>query len=285
MNTVKLNNIKTTLMSKLHERTVSVWKLNGCIRLFLVGLSLLILQSCAPISIQPPPAPFSHQSIAHIISSFKEQEMQVHSFFSSGRLISKKDISESESNILTIGTRDPFKIKIETTHPWGRPLLHFLVFETKLQILSFPEKKHYLGNFCPTKFFPIRLTPTQIWALLRGYPILRTYSRSVSLKGNQITFFDTNSKIIQIIDFYPQSKLPRQISFPGQKIRIVFSDYKNENGICYASNIRLSDQETGIVLALKLKQMAFNKIIPKTIFDLKIPRDFRLLTLQELKEG
>jgi len=274
-----------TLISKLWEKHIAVSKLNVCIIFLLAGLALFLLQNCALISTKPPAVPFTPQNITHIVSNFKEQERQVLSFYSSGRLILKKDISESESNILIVGTRDPFKIKIETTHPWGRPLLHFLVSETRFQILSFPEKKYYLGNFCQTKFFPVRLTPTQVWSLLRGYPILRKYNRAVSFKGNQITFFDMKDKIVQIIDFYPQSKLPRQVSFPGQKIRIAFSNYKNENGICYASNIRLSDPEVGIVLALELKQAAFNKTIPKTIFDLKIPRDFKLLSLQEVKES
>ncbi len=284
MNTINLNKITNTLTSKFCESSVSVWKLNGCIKFLLAILVFLFLQNCAPISIKPPSVPFSHQNIADIISNFKDQERRAQNFISSGRLISKKDVSESESNILIVGTKDPFKIKIETTHPWGRPLLHFLIYETRIQILSFPEKKYYLGNFCTTKIFPVRLTPNQVWALLRGYPTLKKHNRAFSFKGNQITLFDKKDDIVQVIDFYPQSKLPRQIFFPEQKIRIVFSNYKNENGICYASNIRLSDPEVGIELTLELKQMVFNKIVPTTIFDLKIPPNFRLFTLQEVKE-
>ena len=273
------------LISKLCEKNSCFYKLIVCIGFLLTNLAPFLLQSCASVSIRPSSAPFDYQNIAHIIPSFKEQETRVHSFFSSGQLISKRGISESESNILIVGTKAPFIIKIETTHQWGYPLFHFLVYETKLQILSFPDKKYYSGSFRPTIYFPVRLESSQIWSLLRGYPVLQSYNRAHSFKGNQITFFDNEDDIVQIIDFFPNSKLPRRISFPQKRISIVFSNFKNENNIYYASNINLHDQKTGIELALELKQIAFNKTIPKKIFDLKIPPDFKLLSLKEIKKG
>lgn len=258
------------------------------VKSLITGLSLILFQSCAPVFVQPPSPPLVPQEIAYIISNISDQEKQVHSFFSTARLIYNKDGSESESNILAIASKNPFRIKIEITHPWGRPLLHVLINRSRIQVLSFPEKRYYtgqLGDPGSSKFFPGRLAPDKVWAFLRGYPILLKHKRFLSIKGDQVVFFNGNDEVIQVIDLYPDSDNPRLISFPEEGIRMLFSDFENDNDIYYARKTKLDDLKDKTTLTFKLKQIAFNKSVPETIFCLKIPAGFKKFPLNgELNE-
>jgi hypothetical protein len=250
----------------------------------MAGLGLIFFQCCAPVSVQPPISPFDQQQIAHLISTLREQDKRVCTFFSSGRVSLDARDSESEANLLIMGTRDPLKIKFEITHTWGRPLLHALIRDRRVHILSFPEKRYYLGDLGSVNspvFFPGRLEPDQVWGFLRGYPVIRQYHRAVSLTGNQITLLDKNAEEVQVIDFYPQGILPRMISLPGQHIEQSFEDFKDLNGIYYAQRVRLNRPETETTLAINAPQMIFNKTIPESVFALKIPQDFKVFSLQK----
>lgn len=253
------------------------------IRILMAGSILILFQSCAPVSVKRPSIPFNHPEIGHIISSLEEQERRVHTVFSSGSLMFKREDSEAESNILIVGARDPFRIKIEVTHSWGTPLLHILIHETGVHILAFREKRYYVGargNFGPSRSFPVDLHPDQVWALARGYPLLLRHNRAVSAKGDQIMFLNRKGETVQVIDFFPGSVLPHMVSFPGRRAEMSFSDYENQDGTYHASDMILNDRRAGNILALDLKQVVFNKSIPEAVFNLEIPHGFETVVLQ-----
>jgi hypothetical protein len=261
--------------------------LNRSIRTIIVGLGLILFQSCAPVSVRPPIPPFDQQQIAHVISSLREQETQVLTFFSSGRLRLETNDSDSEANVLIVGTRDPLRMKVEITHPWGRPLLHALIREGTVNILSFPEKRYYFGHLGGTDgpaFFPVSLEPDQLWGLVRGYSVVEDHDRAVSLKGNQIILLSKSAEQVQVIDLYPQSILPRLILFPTKDMRVLFEDFENDNGIFYAKRVRFNRPGTNTTLTLNTKQMTFNKAIPESIFELDIPPDFEVLSLPNSRD-
>jgi len=256
----------------------SIPKANFCVWILIAGLSLVILQGCAHLYVQTPSLPLNQEEIARFISSYKEQERLVNTFFSSGRLVFLERDSESDSNILVLGKRDPLRIKIEITHPWGRPLFHILISDDTLHVLSFPEKRYYLGpieSAGPAWFFPASLGPDQIWTFARGYPMFPEYDRAISLRGNQITLLDGEEKPLQVVETYPESTLPRLILFPGQGVSLSFSGFKHDERIYYARKTRLEDPGTESALVLNLKQMVFNKPIPESIFQMVIPANFK----------
>jgi hypothetical protein len=191
---------------------------------------------------------------------------------------------ESESNILAVGTKNPFKIKIEITHPWGQPILHILMNKTRLEILSFPDKKLYLGTFTPealSKFFPGDFNAHLIWAALRGYPNLTAHHRIVSLKANQISLFNRKEKEVEIIDLYPETLLPKRVSFPRRHVDLGFSKFQEDNGIYYAREVRVKSTKRKRNLVLKNKKMVFNKTIPEQIFIIEKPPAFGIFPLDE----
>lgn len=260
--------------------SLGAWRFN--IRTLIAIACLIFFLGCAGVPVQPPSPPFSPQKIAQILSEIREQEKKAETFFSTGKLMIKGQETGSESDILIVGSITPFRVKIEVTHPWGRPILHILANETNLHILSFPEKRFYIGSLgdsATSKLFPKSIEPDQLWSLVRAFPILRKNEQAVSSKGNQIMLLNQNAEIIQIIDFFPQSNLARLVSFPERNITIHFSNYQKENDICYAREIRMNDPGSENDLSINLKQMVFNKPIPEAIYSIEKPADFKIIHL------
>ncbi|MGD8984005.1 MAG: hypothetical protein PVI53_08250 [Desulfobacteraceae bacterium] len=228
--------------------------------------------------------PLGDRDVEDILSRIQAQERKVFSFYSTGGLSLQDRDWESESHVLIVGNRNPFKIKIEVTHPWGRPIVHILIDKRNLQVLSFAEKKLYLGAFTPetlSKFLPGELDAHLVWAVLRGYPHLLSYHRTTSMKANQIRLFDEKGKVLEIIDLYSESKLPRMVFFPEKNIGLGLSDFQEIDGIYYARKVKLEDMGGKSNLMLRNRKMVFNKTIPNEVFNLEKPPSFGTYDLQE----
>lgn len=245
----------------------------------LTWLLFLSLSGCATLY-----KPLPEGDVEIILASIQAQEREVFSFYTTGALSLRDRNWESDSHVLIVGNRNPFKIKIEVTHPWGRPIVHILIDDTKLQVLSFTEERLYLGVFSPetlSKFLPGELDADLVWAVLRGYPHLLPYQGTTSVKANQIRLLDHEGRAHQIIDLYPESKLPRMVFFPAKDIGLGFSDFQQIDGIYYARQVRVEDMGGKSNLMLKNGKMVFNKTIPKEVFQLVKPPSFRTFDLEE----
>jgi hypothetical protein len=239
----------------------------------------LSFSSCATLY-----KPLDEGDVEAILSRIQAQQRKVFSFYTSGALSLQEGDWESESHVLIVGNRNPFKIKIEVTHPWGRPIVHILIDEEHLQVLSFTENKLYLGAFTPealSKFLPGRLDAHLVWAVLRGYPHLLSYHRSSSVKANQIRLFDETGKVLEILNVYPESKLPRMVFFPEKNIGLGLSDFQEINGIYYARKVKVEDVGGKSNLMLINRKMIFNETIPQEIFHLEKPPSFSTYDLEE----
>lgn len=252
------------------------------ISFLLVSFVFILLSNCATIYKVPPLKPLSDQDVETILFGIQEQGNKVFSFYNYGALSIKDWNWESESHVLIVGSKNPFKLKIEVTHPWGRPIVHILIDEMRLKVLSFTDKKFYLGAVTPkalSKFLPGTFDAQLIWAALRGYPNLLKYHRSITLESNQIRLFDEKEKVVEIIDVYPDSLLPKLVFFPGLGITLAFSDFQENNGIYYARKVRVVDMKGKRNLVLKNRKMVFNKSIPEQIFQLEKPPSFSVTYL------
>jgi len=240
-------------------------------------IALALLPCCAPLTVQPPAPPLRPHEIDDRVSLFKEQQDHVTAFVSSGRLIAETEDSTSEANTLIIATKNPFKVKIEVTHSWGRDLFHVLVKGEEVHILSFREGRYYSGtieSLGSWQYFPRGMNHNQIWSFVRGYPLLPKFARALSLKGNQITLLNDKDETFQVIDFHPQSPLPRSTVFSQNGAKLHFSHFEKDGTFQYARTVKLADQEAGTTLLLKTKQVIFNQTIPEGIFQLEIPPDY-----------
>jgi len=124
----------------------------------IIILCFIFLPNCASIPVSSYGKPLTYEEVQDIIKKVQDQEKKVTSFYSLGSILVQDGNWESESNILTAGTKNPFVIKMEITHPWGQPILHILIDELRLEVLSFRENRLYLGPFTPgalSKFLPV----------------------------------------------------------------------------------------------------------------------------------
>ena len=250
----------------------------------LTSLLLILLANCTTIYKPVSLKPLSDKEVRVILSDMEEQEKKVLSFYSLGALSIRDPGWDSESNILTAGTRDPFKLKIEITHPWGRPVLHILIDETRLEVLSFADKRLYLGYFSPetlSTFLPGDFDAHLIWATLRGFPILIEHHRTLATGSDQFSLLNKEEKEIEIIRLYPESLLPKVVSFPERHLNLAFSDFQEREGIYYARKVRVNHLEKEGNLVLKNRKMLFNKTLPEKIFVLEKPPSFETFHLDQ----
>ena len=97
------------------------------IRFFFFLLWIAPFAGCAAIAPSLIQKPFSDTQVETIVSRIQEQDKKVSSFYRVGRVLAKKGLWEQEARVLIAGTKAPFRIKVELTHPWGQPIAHILV--------------------------------------------------------------------------------------------------------------------------------------------------------------
>jgi hypothetical protein len=246
---------------------------------FLIIIPVIISFGCAtgyrPVS-KGAPLPYDP---AGLITRMMDQEERVSSFYASGTVLVKGWIWKSEAELLIAGTREPLKIKLEITHPWGKPILHILIDNNRLEILSFDEKRIYIGeltakslsrSFLPGEFCDLDL----IWSVLRGYPHITVFERISSSNIYRINLIDQEEMVIEMIDLYPENLLPKRVLFPRDSLDISFSGFKENDGIKYAEEIIVNNIEGGKDLTIKTRKMVFNKPVPDEIFIQEKPGRF-----------
>jgi hypothetical protein len=256
----------------------------GLVSLILI-IPVLFSFGCAgrtPVS-KGGPLPYDP---AGLITRMLDQEKRVHSFYASGTILVKGWAWKSEAELLIAGTREPLKIKLEITHPWGKPILHILIDKNRLEILSFDEKRVYVGELTaeslsrlslPGEFCNLNL----IWSVLRGYPHIAVYDRISYSDMYRINLVDQEDMDIEIIDLYPENLLPKRVLFPGDSLDIFFSGYKNSDGIDYAEEVTVNNFEGRKDLTIKTRKMVFNKPVPDEIFILEKPGTFETVYMDE----
>lgn len=241
-------------------------------------LTITSLTGCATLYEAALQRPFTQEQAMAMVSRMEDQERGAASFYTAGKLVAKNWwYGETESDILIAGNKEPLKLKIEITHPWGQPILHILIHQGRIEVLAFADRKLYLGQLKPdilSKFFPGDLDPDLIWTALRGYPGLRSHKRIASLKANQITLFDGREGEVEIIDFYPENNLPRSASFPLQDLNVAFSDFHASEGIFYAREVRVEHTRGKGNLILRTGGTVLNRTIPGEIFTIEKPPGF-----------
>ncbi|RLB30965.1 MAG: hypothetical protein DRH11_14010 [Deltaproteobacteria bacterium] len=249
--------------------------------LFITGLLtilLVFLQGCATLFPTPTKKPIPEERIKGVIFDTKAQNRKVVSFLRTGHISVRNGLWQRESNIFAAGTKDPFRIKIEITHSWGYPVFHILISGGKLEVLSFKEKRIYMGDFTPrslSRLFPGELDPQLIWSILRGYPPLPPYHNAASSKGNQLSLMGENGKEVEKLELDPDTFLPRLAFFPQTGIQVGFSDYRKQGDIRYAKKIKIISLQNSRSLKLWEGKVIFNKNIPDEIFSIQKPPGFQ----------
>ncbi|MFH1490580.1 MAG: hypothetical protein ABII06_16855 [Pseudomonadota bacterium] len=250
----------------------------------ILSFLMMLFNSCGTLRPLPPRELLSDERASGILKEMEVQESRVGSFYAIGTISARQWYGESEAGILIAGRKAPFRLKIEMTHSWGKPILHILIDQERLEVLSFNEERHYSGPFTPgtlSKFIPGELDAGLAWGVLRGYPQLLKHHRYASLKPGQIALFDQAGRKLEEIDVGPEGWRPVRVFFPDKKIQLFFSDFQENGDIAYAGVVRVEQIEPKQNLILRKKKVVFNKDIPDQIFRLEKPPGFDTYSFEE----
>jgi len=266
----------------VNSEPVNAYKiLNNLVSSLSIFLLTLVL-GCASLSTFPPAKPFSQQESNRIISNLQDQEKKVLSFQGIGKLLLKKGEEEIETNLFTIGRR-PFKIRLEITHPWGKPLLYIVADKKNVSILSFTERKFFWGppnSFNIKKFFPCGLEMDLVWTIFSGsVPILSTTGRVVSLKPYEISLYNKQGEVAKTISFSSSDLLPRSIYFPKKRFTIIFSEFEQRDLGLQPLNIKVVKENEDKLVVIQYKSLKLNKAVPEEIFQLNPLPGFEIVNL------
>jgi len=256
-----------------------IWN-NFLSSLFIFLLTLVL--GCASLAPFPPAKPFSQQESDRLISNLQDQEEKVSSFQGVGKLMLKKGEEEIEANLFTIGST-PYKIRLEITHPWGRPLLHIVADEKSISVLSLRDKKFFRGpphSFNMKQFFLYGLDLDLAWKIFSGsVPILSTYGRTVSLKPHEISLYNKQGEIIETISFSSKTLLPRSIYFPKKGLSIRLSEFDEGYLDPRPLKIKVLKENEDQLVVIRYKSFTLNKPVPEEIFQLNPPPSFEIVNL------
>jgi hypothetical protein len=257
-------------------------------RFLVILLSSMVLSGCAVFQTVPPQPPLGDHQAAEIVSRIREEESKVVSFYARGNLLVKNWYWEADSDLLVVGVREPWKVKIEITHRWGQPILHILMDRRRLEVLFFPESRLYVGDSSPevlSRFFPGSLSADLIWTVLRGYPGIVPHERVFSPQGSRIALMKPGEQEVEIIDLDRTGLHPARVELPDQKVLLTFSDIQESGGIHYARVVRVEHEADNRTLTLTTERMVFNRSIPEEIFRMEKPPGFSVHYLTNEDRG
>lgn len=250
---------------------------------YLTIFIFMLLLGCAPLVPSPPYAPFTQTETAQLISNLRAEGRRISSFHGAGRLRYRDREEESELNLLAAGGR-PFKVRIEISHPWGRPLFFIVLDGDNTSVLSLVDHKFFKGqsNRLPMDlFFLLRLDLDSIWQILSGNVPVLPHSKAASLKPYEVTLYNGEGEVTQIISFFPRSLLPRSVFFPYEGITIMLSDFKQDDFGPRPLKIEIARKDTNQSVQIRYKDLTRNKPIPEEVFSLDPPPGFEVIELNE----
>ena len=231
----------------------------------------------------PPYAPFTQTETAQLISNLRAEGRRISSFHGAGRLRYRDREKESELNLLAAGGR-PFKVRLEVSHPWGRPLFFVVLDGDNTSVLSLVDHKFFKGqsNRLPMDlFFLLRLDLDSIWQILSGNVPVLPHSKAASLKPYEVTLYNGEGEVTQIISFFPRSLLPRSVFFPYEGITIMLSDFKQDDFGPRPLKIEIARKDKNQSVEIRYRNLTRNKPIPEEVFSLDPPPGFEVIELNE----
>jgi hypothetical protein len=195
-----------------------------------------------------------------------------------GKLLFREGEEETDMNLLAVGQR-PFRVRLELTHTWGKPLLFLVADKRNTAVLSFVEDTFYTGPSSGLQrglFFPLELDLDTAWVILSGrIPILPHYTIE-SLRPNEITLFDRRGEPVERLVFAQDRSLPASIHLHRQGLTVALSQFKEGTMGPYPSKVIISQGEER-QLEIRYTSLELNRSIPEEIFGLDPPPDVRII--------
>jgi hypothetical protein len=255
--------------------------------IILIILCMLFSWGCATVPKPLPQPQLSLPDAQKIVEDIKSGNDAVRSFYSTGVVSIKGWLIDSDADILIAGIKAPLEMKIEITHSWGKPLLHVLIKNDRLEVFSFQEKTLYAGRYSPealSRFLPgLELSQEMIWAVLGSRPLILSHAETTTPGPGRIAIIDGSGREIETVFLPVTEYIPAKLSLTGQSLDVSFSDIRSDNGISYAGEMEIKGLKNGKDLGLKINSMSMNQDIPEEIFTMGMPSSYKTINLDDLQ--
>ncbi len=195
-----------------------------------------------------------------------------------GRLTIRHREIESDVRSLIAATRDPLRVKIEITHPWGKPLAQILVEGDWIEAVSFAEQRFYRGRLTRgllPGLFPTGLSQEQLWSVARGFPRVPDHEGISASGRSALVLHQNGGRPAGTIRFNDSSGLPESLQYPGDEIAVSYSNYQNREGVWYAGKVTVEAQGGEAALVLEPSEIQLNREVPEEIFRVVIPAGYQ----------
>ncbi|RJR18332.1 MAG: hypothetical protein C4582_11835 [Desulfobacteraceae bacterium] len=257
-------------------------------RAFTCSLFLLAfffsLQSCAPLIPDTSKKRLTSAERDQAMSLLAKEDLKASTFFGTGHLTVEGPDSYSKAPILLVGRRQPLALRLEITHPWGKPLAHMVVKKQGFMLLVFQEAKCYEGDasaMAGQGALPISLSPHELWGIARGFPMLEGFRPVESTGISEIRLLEAHENSEKILKL--DGNTPRSIVFPGRGIEINYDGFTRGGGISFAPIVRVSSEAGKHTVTIKHDQMEFNTPISEALFQLDVPQEFEKVRVTGFK--
>jgi hypothetical protein len=245
---------------------------------------ILFLEGCARVPLKPQIPPFSFEEIEKRLAIIDSQQGRCHTIVSTGRLLVKRRFGQSELAILMAGVKDPLRIKIEITHPWGKPVLHTLISGDDFKMVSYTDEKYYLGGLRHSsrlELLPGMMDADRIWGVIRAFPFVLAHINAASEEGGKIILTDQGNSIAQHLFYSKGSALPHLVKFSDRSVELLYSDYEETEGTLFAKKVRLENVDKKKTdLEIRFKNYLCNRQIPEAVFQLSVPSGYERVRLE-----
>ena len=243
----------------------------------LLILSALTFPSCINYSSVYPTEKTRNPVSA--ISFFSEQERAANSFVASGTISYIKKMGFDEGKFFAVGTLEPLKLKLEITHSLGGDIMHALLDENYIKVVSFREKKAYSSEYDEYANInkSIFTDPSIAWHIFRGFPRLLPYKDSYAEGNNKFSLLGNNSVLIQTIILEEGRMIPVSVGYNNIGITVDADGFTNHGNIFYASSMKIMSENTDEHIEIKFKNLEFNLPVAKEIFHITFPPGFPVL--------
>jgi len=206
-------------------------------------------------------------------NSLRFQSGMVKSFISTGSLKIRDSSEHIAATFLCVATRDPFRLKMEVTHTWGRPLLSILVRGQRVTVIDLYHNRTYKGQLgngaSPFGRIPV-FDRTLLWSIMRGYPeIMDDTTISLSDEGDALVV-KKNGQSSQEIRFDGKMQYPCTVIYPQLDIKVRFSQYIISDQITYARQVNVNHLANNSSLQININQILFNQSLDPSLFTVKI---------------
>jgi len=231
----------------------------------------LCIFGCASLKSPGQLHPLSQTHIALLKKTLNSQTYAVKTFISTGGLEIRDSTRQIPTTFLCIGSRIPFRLKVEITHTWGLPLIHILIQGQEVTVRDLYHHRIYQGHLSPHAPFlgkmPL-LDKALLWSIMRAYPEIMDSGEISWEDDDRALVVKRKGKIAQEIRFDRDLRYPSSVSYPQLEVDVRFSQFTTNGHITYAKLVEATHLENNSSMRLTIKNIVFNPTLDPNLFNL-----------------